>query len=70
MLLHEEDEEKKSKQKDVGDLRVADARQWQWRMHADIGATAEQVAIVEHQDERRDTDALAELLQHESSLRG
>lgn len=62
----EHDEEQQRNQQDVGDLRVADAREWLRGVHADICAAAEEVAIVDDQDERRKSEALAELLQHQS----
>ena len=59
---HREDHQ--PQQQDVRDLRHADARQLVRYMHPHIGAAAQQVAVVHHQDHGRQTDALAEALEH------
>ena len=58
----EDHEEQQRDYQDVGDLRIADARHRLGSVHADICATAQQVAIVADQDKRRESHALAKSL--------
>lgn len=60
----EDDEEQQAHQQDVGDLRVTDAGNGLRGVHTYVCAATEQVAIVADRDERRESDALADSLQH------
>ena len=57
-------EQQQPQQQDVRQLRVYDAVERKRHMHADVGAAAQQVAVVHDEDEGGKADALAELLQH------
>jgi hypothetical protein len=59
----ENDKQQQSDQENIGDLRITDARDRERRMHANVGATTQQISIVAHQDHGREADALAESLQ-------
>jgi hypothetical protein len=63
----EEDEEQQGDQQDIRDLGIADAGERQRGVHADVFAAAKQVAVVACKDERCDSEALAELFEHESN---
>jgi hypothetical protein len=66
----EDAEEEEGEDEDVGDVGQTDGGEGDGRMHAGVGASAEELAVVGDEDEGGDADALREFFEEEVSPGG